>query len=76
MAWKNGLFHFNGASLQEVMRQIVRWYDVDVVYQGNIPERKFGGEISRNSNLSQVLKILEESKVHFSIEDKKLIVKP
>jgi hypothetical protein len=76
MAWKNGLFHFNNASLQEVIRQIVRWYDVDVVYQGTIPERKFGGEISRNSNLSQVLKILEESKVHFTIENKKLIVKP
>jgi hypothetical protein len=76
VAWKNGLFHFNGASLQEVMRQITRWYDVDVEYQGNIAERKFGGEISRNSNLSQVLKILEESKVHFTIENKKLIVKP
>lgn len=76
LAWKNGLFHFNNASLQQVMRQIVRWYNVDVVYQGNIPDRKFGGEISRNSNLSQVLKILEESKVHFTIEDKKLIVKP
>jgi ferric-dicitrate binding protein FerR (iron transport regulator) len=76
MAWKSGLFHFSDASLQEVMRQIVQWYDVEVVYQGEIPERKFGGEISRNANLSQVLKILEESKVHFRIEDKKLIVFP
>ena len=76
MAWKNGLFHFNSSSLQEVMKQIVRWYDVDVVYQGKIPERKFDGEISRGSNLSQVLKILEETKIHYTIEDRKLIVHP
>jgi transmembrane sensor len=76
MAWKNGFFHFSNASLQEVMRQITRWYDVDVEYQGTIPPRRFGGEISRNANLSEVLKILEESKVHFTLENKKLTVKP
>lgn len=76
MAWKNGLFHFENSTIREVMRQIARWYDVDVSYEGKIPDMKFGGEITRNTNVSQVLKILEESNVHFKIEGKKIIVTP
>jgi transmembrane sensor len=58
------------------MRQIGRWYDVSVEYQGKIPENRFGGYISRDSKLSHVIKMLELSGVKFSIEDKKLIVLP
>ena len=76
VAWKNGLFFFNRASLSTVMRQIARWYDVQIVYEGDIPEMEFGGKISRKSNVSEVLKILELSKVHFRIEGKKIIVMP
>jgi len=76
VAWKNGFFAFNRADLQMVMRQIARWYDVDISYEGKIPERFFGGKIDRNINASDVLKILAESKVHFTISDKKIIVKP
>ncbi|MBX9782785.1 MAG: FecR domain-containing protein [Chitinophagaceae bacterium] len=76
VAWKNGYFSFNRADLQMVMRQIARWYDVEIDYEGKIPERQFGGKIDRNSNISEVLKILEESKVHFRIEEKKIIVSP
>jgi transmembrane sensor len=76
MAWKNGLFHFNNSSLQDVMRQIARWYDVEIEYKGAIPTRQFGGEISRNSNASEVLKILELSKVHFQIDGRKIVVMP
>ena len=77
VAWKNGLFYFhNGTRLQTIMRQIERWYDVRVVYEGTPHEMEFGGKISRNSNLSEVLKILEISKVHFRIEDKTIIVMP
>jgi transmembrane sensor len=76
LAWKNGYFSFKRADLQTVMRQIARWYDVEISYEGKIPERQFGGKIDRNSNASEVLKILEESKVHFRIEDKKIIVRP
>lgn len=76
VAWKNGYFSFNKADLQTVMRQIARWYDVEIFYEGKIPQRFFGGKIDRKSNASEVLKILEESKVHFSIENKKIIVKP
>jgi ferric-dicitrate binding protein FerR (iron transport regulator) len=76
MAWKNGYFSFNHSDLETVMRQIARWYDVDVSYEGKMPMMRFGGEVSRDNNLSQVLKILEESKVHFKIEGKRIIVLP
>lgn len=76
VAWKNGYFSFNKADLQTVMRQIARWYDVEISYEGIIPQRFFGGKIDRNSNASEVLKILEESKVHFTIDNKRIIVKP
>jgi hypothetical protein len=76
MAWKNGLFNFNKVSLQDVMKQIARWYDVDIVYQGEIRPRKFGGEIQRDLYLSEVLEGLKETEIHFKIEGKKLIVLP
>lgn len=76
VAWKEGFFSFNESSLKEVMRQLSRWYDVMISYEGEIPDRKFGGKIDRNSNASQVLKILEESGVNFRIEGKKIIIKP
>lgn len=74
MAWKNGYFSFDNTRLQMVMKQLTRWYDVDVVYEGNVPDMKFWGSINMNSTLSQVLKILEESGVYFKIENKKIIV--
>lgn len=76
MAWKNGRFQFNDADLRTIMRQLMRWYDVDVVYEGDVPVRYFTADVSRNKNLSSVLKILELSKIHFRIEGKKLIVTP
>jgi ferric-dicitrate binding protein FerR (iron transport regulator) len=75
-AWKNGYFSFDQTDLYAVMRQLSRWYDVDILYEGHVPDRRFGGEIPRNANASDVLKILEESKIHFKIEDKKIIVLP
>jgi hypothetical protein len=56
------------------MRQIERWYDVEVEYEGKIQQRSFGGKISRSSNIKDVLKILELSKISFRIENKKIIV--
>lgn len=76
MAWKNGFFQFNGASVQTVMRQLSRWYDVDVSYQGTTPDHRFVGKVGRDYNLSEVLAVLSASDVHFSIEGKKIIVKP
>ncbi|MBO9682945.1 MAG: FecR domain-containing protein [Flavisolibacter sp.] len=76
MAWKNGYFQFSGSDVPTVMRQIARWYDVDVSYEGQIPERRFAGQMDRHANLSKVLRILEESNVHFRLEGRKLIVMP
>lgn len=74
MAWKNGIFNFDNADLQTVLRQLSRWYSVDVVYEGAIPQREFEGEMQRDLNLSQVLRILEKNNVHFRIEGNKLVV--
>lgn len=76
MAWKNGLFSFDRADLQTVLRQLTRWYNVDAKYEGNIPQRTFGGDIGRDLTLSQVLKILEKNEVHFRIEGKTIVVMP
>jgi len=74
VAWKNGYFHFDGANLQELLRQISRWYDVEVEYKGTPENRKFSGEIARTANFDDVIKVLKESKVQFSLVGKKLIV--
>lgn len=74
MAWKNGFFQFSNASLQTVMQQISRWYDVDVVYEGVTKPRQFEGGMEKKLNLSQVLTILEKNNVRFKLEGKKLIV--
>ena len=76
MAWKNGYFQFDKASLQSVLKQVARWYDVEVIYEGKNQPRQFVGEIQRDLSLSEVLRILEINKVHFTLEGKKLIVKP
>ncbi|MBB2149075.1 FecR family protein [Pedobacter gandavensis] len=76
VAWKHGVFKFKDADLQSVMRSVARWYDLEVSYEGTLPDRQFSGEIDRNSNLSQVLDILSFFKVHFSVHGKQIIVTP
>jgi ferric-dicitrate binding protein FerR (iron transport regulator) len=76
VAWKNGYFSFTNASVQQVMEELSRWYDIQVSYEGKLPGRRFGGEIQRNLTLSQVLKLLEKSDIHFRIAENKLIVTP
>jgi ferric-dicitrate binding protein FerR (iron transport regulator) len=76
VAWKNGLFQYSNASIQEVMRQVARWYNVDIEYEGTIPQREFSGKMQRNLNASQVLDLLSFTRIHFKIEGKKIIVTP
>ena len=76
IAWKDGYFQFKRADIQTVMRQISRWYDVDVVYEGAIPKDRFVGDLPMDANISQVLRTLEKVQVHFRIEGKKIIVTP
>ena len=74
VAWKNDLFIFKGADVKSIMREISRWYDIDVVYKGKINSETFSGIVSRKSNLSQVLRIMEEGGVRFAIEGRTIVV--
>lgn len=76
LAWRKGRFHFEGADIEQVMRQIARWYDVEVVFHGK-PKKLFHGGISRNVDVSKVFKMLENTgAVQFRIEGRKIIVMP
>jgi transmembrane sensor len=74
VAWKNGCFKFNRVDIKYIMRQLGRWYDVDVVYEGQVKTDEFVGTISRSENIVQALHLLELTNVHFKIRDKKIIV--
>jgi ferric-dicitrate binding protein FerR (iron transport regulator) len=76
VAWKTGLFDFNHADLPTVLRQLARWYDIEVRFEGQIPVRSFHGKITRDLNLSQVIRLLQDVNVKFRIEGKSLIVTP
>jgi len=76
MAWKNGYFQFNKADLQTVMRQLERWYDIEVIYKDEVPDFMFVGQMNKNANLSAILRILERSQVHFNVEGRKITVMP
>ncbi len=75
IAWKNGVFEFDGEELSVIMRQIARWYDVEVVYEGKIPTEPFTGRVSRNTSLSGVLKILKLSDIEVTVSNNKIIVR-
>ena len=68
VAWKNGLFQFQETSLEMVMRQVSRWYNVEVTYETNMPKKTFSGKIHRNANASQMLEILKFAGVNFRME--------
>lgn len=76
IAWKNGFFVCNGKDLKAILRQVMRWYDIEVEYQGNIQPEIFVGTISRNMNLSELLKVLEITGVQFSLRGRQLTVLP
>jgi transmembrane sensor len=76
MGWKNGLFVFRNAPIGDILLQISRWYDVEVEYHDNI-NFHFNATIERKENLSRLLLLLEKTgRVHFTLEGKKLLVKP
>jgi ferric-dicitrate binding protein FerR (iron transport regulator) len=76
VAWKNGLFQFDGATIEQVMRQLARWYDIQVTYQGNIPTHYSGG-FSRKATLSEVLDMLQLGvRARFVMEGKNVTVRP
>ena len=77
MAWHLGQFKFVNRDLPYIMRQITRWYNVPVSYEGQVSQGHFNGTITRFANVSRVLRILEETgAVHFKIKQDKIVVLP
>lgn len=77
VAWKNGLFNFDNKNLEEVMRELARWYDLEIVYEKGVPDIMFGGEMGRNEPLSNVLLGLQDANVKFRIDaNRRLVVLP
>jgi ferric-dicitrate binding protein FerR (iron transport regulator) len=74
VAWKTGWFQFNRADLPTIMRQVSRWYDVEVLYEGKISKKSFSGIVSRENDISDILKIMENAGIGFRIEGKKITV--
>ncbi len=74
-AWKEGVFQFDSTSIQTVMNQLERWYDIEVIYENGIPDIQFGGKIERDLSLNHILRIMEISNVHYRLEGKKLYIK-
>lgn len=75
VAWKNGFFSFESVDIKGVMKEISRWYDVEVIYEGQ-PKDVFSGEIDRNLTLKELMKGLADTKVRYRIEGNKLIILP
>jgi len=75
LAWHNGIFQFHDADIKTVLRQLSRWYDVDISYEGRIPARTFSGGIYRNQAL-KLTDILSNKKINFRAEGKKIIITP
>ncbi len=76
IAWKNGIFQFEHADIAAIARQLARWYDVEVVIAGPLPQKNFVGVMSRNAPLESVLKVLGSTGVQFKLEGRRLIVMP
>jgi transmembrane sensor len=76
VAWKNGFFYFKDDDLKSVLRQLARWYNVDIKYEGEIPQREFSGEISKNIDASKLFAILSFEKITYQVENKTIIIKP
>jgi len=75
LAWKNGYFLFYSENIEGIMRQVSRWYNVDVTFEKGIPDETFGGSISRFENVSQLLNVLQRTgSVHFKVEGRRITV--
>nr|WP_295869455.1 FecR domain-containing protein [uncultured Chitinophaga sp.] len=77
IAWKNGYFIFDNEKVESIMRQISRWYNVEISYQGDVSKKAIGGSLARSKNVSEVLNMLElTGTVHFKINGRRITVMP
>lgn len=63
IAWKNGLFYFNSTGIATVMQQLSRWYDIDVRYEGKVPDIRVSGKMDKGLNLNEILEFLTKMEV-------------
>ena len=75
VSWKNGYFTFNRDNIRSVMRQLSRWYDMDVNFEGKESTDEFSGKIRRTATVAEALRILQLTDVQFKIEGKKVTIK-
>lgn len=76
LAWKNGYFSFSGADIKSVMRELERWYNIQVEFRGEISDRQFEGEIQKSLPIGDVLKILEKNRINCKLSGNTVIVTP
>lgn len=77
LAWKNGEFRFREAGIKDIMRQLCRWYDVEVEYRDAADNVKLSGIIPKTEDISVLLDALQATgKVHFEVKNRKIIVQP
>ena len=74
IAWKNGIFDFSGKSFQSVMKEIERWYDLQVQYKGTIPSFKFSGQMDRGVQLEDLVRFLQQYGLRIQLEGRKLMI--
>ena len=75
VAWKNGYFSFDKADIPTVMRQLSRWYDIDVSYEGgSAPPDYFWGDLKRNATLSDIFAVLAKSGIYFTLNGNQVLV--
>ena len=75
LAWKNNEFVFEKESIENVMLELARWYNIEVIYSGEVPAERITGGISRQNNLSKVLQIIQSAGIaHFKIENNRVYV--
>lgn len=75
MAWKNGMFNFKNMDIRDVMRQVSRWYDIDVNFEGRVSNLSYTGTIPRNANLSELLSMLHFTGLHYQLDGNRLTIK-
>ncbi len=73
-AWRNGRFSFDGKPFDAVMRELERWYDIDIRYEGAVPDKEFYGDAFRSSNLAVVLRMLESAELAYRMEGRTLTI--
>ncbi|SHN36047.1 FecR family protein [Chitinophaga sp. CF418] len=75
ISWKNGYFNFDGLRLEEVLKQLERWYDIEATYDNSLANLAFYGELPRNMTLNDMIKALSYTGLQLKIEGNKLSVK-